>query len=140
MEIKVNVKRLEDVKTEALVIGIFEGSRELDKNSFSWDKALGGSIREALESGDFKGKLNQTYLIPAKGKIPAARVLLVGLGKEKEFVIDRLRQASGKSAAYLSTLGLESFNTTLHLLHKPLYEASQAVLEGTVLALYRFDT
>jgi len=139
MDVKIKVGRQEEAKAEALVVGIFEGSKRLGREVSSLDKALGGGIREAVDSGDFKGKLNQTYLIPAMGKIPAARILLIGLGKEKEFTIDRLRQASGKSASYLSGLGLASLTTTLHLELKPLQEASQAVMEGAALGLYRFE-
>ncbi|MEK6725172.1 MAG: leucyl aminopeptidase [Deltaproteobacteria bacterium] len=138
MEVKVKVGKQEKTKAEALIVGVFEGSKRLGRDVSSLDKALGGAIREAVDSGDFKGKLNQTYLIPAMGKISTARVLLIGLGKEKEFTTDRLRQASGKSAVCFSGLGLASFTTTLHLVLKPLQDASQAVMEGALLGLYRF--
>ena len=139
MDVKIKVGSLKEAKGEALVAGVFEGSKKFGRDLSSLDKTLGGAITEAVDCGGFKGKLNQTYLIPAKGKVPAARILLVGLGKEKEFTTDRLRQASGKSAAYLSGLGLASFATTLHLELKPLQKASQAVMEGAVLGLYSFE-
>lgn len=139
MDVKIKVGKSEKEKADALVVGLFEGAKRLGGEVSSLDKALGDAIRGAIGSGDFKGILNQTYLIPATGKISAARILLIGLGKKKEFTIDRLRQASGKSASYLSGLGLASFNTTLHLELKPLQEASQAVLEGAVLGLYTFE-
>src|SRR4030067_456884 len=123
MDVKNKVGRQEEAKAEALVVGIFEGSKRFGSDVSSLDNALGGAIREAVDSGDFKGKLNQTYLIPAMGKVPAARILLVGLGKEKEFTTDRLRQASGKSAACVSGLGPASFTTTTHLEMKPLKES-----------------
>lgn len=139
MEIKVKVGRPEKEKAEAIVVGLFEEAKRFSAEVSALDKALGGAIRDAVDSGDFKGKLNQTYLIPAMGKIPASRVLLIGLGKEKEFTKDRLRQASGKSALYLSGLGLSSFATIVHHELKPVKDASQAVLEGCILGLYRFD-
>lgn len=139
MEVTVSIGRPEREKTEAVVVGLFEGTKRFSNEVLSLDKALGGAIREAMNRGDFKGKLNRIYLIPAMGKIPAARVLLIGLGKGKEFTADKLRQASGKSAVYLSGLGLTSFASILHHELKPLKDASQSVLEGTVLGLYRFD-
>lgn len=139
MELKVKIGRAEKEKAEAIVVGLFEEAKGFSREVTSLDKALGGAIREAMNSGDFKGKLNQTYLIPAMGKIPASRVLLTGLGKEKEFTKDRLRQASGKSASYLSCLGISSFATLLHRELKPVKDASQALLEGCILGLYRFD-
>lgn len=139
MEIKVKVGRPEKEKAEAIVAGLFEETKRFSAEVSALDKALGGAIRDAVDSGDFKGKLNQTYLIPTMGKIPASRVLLTGLGKKKEFTKDRLRQASGKSALYLSGLGLSSFTTIVHHELKPVKDASQAVLEGCILGLYRFD-
>lgn len=139
MEVKIKTGRPEAEKAMAIVVGVFEGTKKVTGAAVSLDKALGGAISGAVNSGDFKGKLNETYLIPALGKIPAARVLLTGLGKEKEFTIDRLRQASGKSAQYLSGIGLTSFAATLHQHMKPLIDAAQAVMEGSLLGLYRFD-
>ncbi len=139
MEVKVKVERPEKEKTEALVVGIFEETKRFSREVAALDKALGGVIQNALNSGDFKGKPNQVYLIPSMGKIPAARVVLTGLGKEKEFTIEKVRQAAGRSALYLSGLGLTSFSTILHHEMKPLRGASQAILEGCILGLYRFD-
>lgn len=139
MEVKVKVGKAGKEKTEALVVGLFEGTKRFSREVSLLDRAMGGGIRNAMNSWDFKGKLNQTYLIPTMGKAPAARVLLIGLGKGKEFTTDKLRQASGKSALYLTGLGLTSFATILHHELKPLQDASQAVLEGSVLGLYRFD-
>ena len=120
MEIKVKTGKPELQKTGAIVVGIFEGTKKLSGDAASLDKALGGIISEAIKQGDFKGKLNETYLVPVMGRLPVARLLLTGLGKEKEFTLERLRQASGKSAQYLAGLGLTSFSTTLHSLLKPL--------------------
>lgn len=139
MEVKVKIGKPEAERAGAIVAGIFEGTKKLNGAASSLDKALNGAISAAINSGEFKGKLNETYLITAMGKLPAARVLLTGLGKEKEFTIDKLRQASGKSALYISGLSLTSFATTLHQHLKPLNDAAQAVMEGSVLGLYRFD-
>jgi leucyl aminopeptidase len=139
MQVKIKVGRPEEEKAEALVIGLFEDTKRLSKEVSHLNRALGGSIRMAMESGDFKGKLNQAYLIPTMGRIPAKRLLLIGLGKGKEFTRDKLRQASGKSALYLSGLGLTSFTTTLHYELVPLKDASQTVLEGCTLGHYRFE-
>lgn len=139
MEVKVKIGRPEKEKAEALVIGIFEGTKRFSREISLLDKAMEGVIRNTMNSGDFKGKLNQTYLLQSRGEIPASRVLLIGLGNWKEFTLDKLRQASGKSAQYLSGLGLTSFTTTIHHELKPLRDSSQAVTEGAVLGLYRFN-
>ncbi len=44
------------------------------------DRALHGWLRGLLKSGEFEGKQNQTVLLHTQGRIPAKRVLLVGLG------------------------------------------------------------
>lgn len=139
MELKVRFGRPEAEKAAAIVAGVFEGTKKLGNDAASLDKALGGIISEAMKQGDFKGKLNEIYLIPVLGRLPAARLLLTGLGKEKEFTMDKLRQASGKSAQYLASLGVTSFATTLHHHIKPMERASQALMEGASLGLYKFD-
>src|SRR3972149_6847745 len=100
---KVYLKResIERHKTACFVVGAFEG------------KKPNGLVSKLFKDKDFEGKPNQTRLIYTQGKIPAERVLLVGLGKEKEFKIEKLRQASGNSSKAVRDLGLKKISTSL---------------------------
>mgnify|MGYP001003151700 FL=1 len=84
---------------ELLVLGVFEDKKLTDFQS-TVDESSGGVIARALNADDFDAKSNKTLVLYSEG--PARRILLTGLGKRKEFTLDKLRQAGGtasKSAA-----------------------------------------
>ena len=75
---------------ELLVLGVFEDKKLTDFQT-SVDESSGGVIARALDSDDFDGKSNNTLALSSEG--PSRRILLTGLGKRKEFSLDKLRQA-----------------------------------------------
>jgi len=73
----------------ALVIGCFEDAR--DELFTACDSALDGCLGRLAASREFNGKVNSTRLVHTQGKLPAERLLLVGLGKKGELDDERLR-------------------------------------------------
>jgi leucyl aminopeptidase len=67
-----------------IVVGVFE-SRKLSRAAEALDKASRGQLREILRSGDMDGKAGSTCMLYRVRGVAAERILLVGLGKEKEF-------------------------------------------------------
>lgn len=138
---KLNFKDAELVKqkADALIVGIFEDG--LDAVAKEVNAKLEGKITELLKTEEFKGRSNTTALIHTFGRLPADRLVLVGLGKQKEFTIEKLRQASAVSASFARDKGFKAAVTSLHL-HDVSgagsEEVGQAVAEGSLLALYRF--
>src|SRR3989304_254737 len=103
---KVYLKResIERHKTACFVVGAFEG-KKAEGLAKIIDKRLNGLVSKLFKDKDFEGKPNQTRLIYTEGRIPSERVLLVGFGKEKDFTIEKLRQASGNSSRVERVLG-----------------------------------
>src|SRR5437763_14624694 len=64
--------------------GVFE-SRKVSGAADALDKAAHGHIREVLRSGDMDGKMGTTRLLYSVRGVGAKRVMLVGVGREKEF-------------------------------------------------------
>ncbi len=122
--------------TTALVLGCFEDSR--DSLFTACDKALEGCLSSMFETGEFKGKPNSTRLIHTLGKLPAERVLLVGLGVKKGFDSGRLRTAAGTAMQALRAARAATFATTLHLSASNT-DGIEAVCEGALLGSYRFE-
>lgn len=120
----------------ALVIGCFEDFQ--NELSTACDAALDGCLARLAASGEFRGKVNSSRLIHTLGKLPAERLLLVGLGKSSELDDERLRQAAGNAVQALRTARVASFATTLHLTGQT-ETALEAVCEGTLLGSYYFD-
>jgi len=128
-------------KTSCLAIGKFEGRAE-NPIVEQIDSALDGVISKVLRAGDFKGKVNQTAVIYTNGKISAERILIVGLGKHREFTIEKLRGAAGTAATVSKNLGVTTLSSTLHILPPDMFnlrDLGQAVAEGVLLSDYSFD-
>jgi leucyl aminopeptidase len=68
------------------------------------DKATGGAINRVLAAGDFAGKKDETAVLYPSG--PAARVLLVGLGKPDEIDRNAIRRAASAAAKRARSLGV----------------------------------
>jgi leucyl aminopeptidase len=120
----------------ALVIGCFEDER--DELFTACDAALDGCLERLASTREFRGKVNSSRLIHTLGKLPAERLLLVGLGKKSELSTERLRQAAGNAVQSLRAARVASFSTALHL-STTLDSAVEAVCDGTLLGSYSFD-
>jgi leucyl aminopeptidase len=83
-----------------LVLGCFEGQSE-EPVLARFDQALGGAVGAMFREKEFTGVLNTTGRLRTLGGVAPERLLLVGLGKEKEFTPERMRQAAGAAAQAL---------------------------------------
>jgi leucyl aminopeptidase len=132
---------IQEQPCELIAVNLFEGVTEPGGATGAVDRALGGRIREVLGWGDFKGKLNETVeLYPGDG-FPAKRVVIVGLGKQDEFGLDKARQASAAAAQRAHALGVIDYATIVHgsgAAGLDPGQAAQALAEGTVLSQYRY--
>jgi leucyl aminopeptidase len=141
MELKVKLGKLKEEAAEVLVVGTYE--KEFTPSARIVDEALGGMISKLVEEGDCKGDLNEiAWFYPWGEGIAAKRLLLVGLGKKEELTLDKMREVSGTVSREISGKGLKSFVTTLYgsdaLLHST-ESVAQALIEGSLLSLYKFD-
>ena len=93
-------------KSDCLVIGLFE-SQTLAGAAKALDVATKGLVTRLIKLGDFEGKRGTSLLLHEVAGVGAARVLLVGLGKEADFtdrayaeaVRTALRALAGTKAA-----------------------------------------
>ncbi|MDQ3248142.1 MAG: leucyl aminopeptidase [Chloroflexota bacterium] len=126
---------------DCLVINLFEGVSEPGGATGAVDQALDGAIRTLIASDDFVGKAGTTALLYTNGKIPAARVLIVGLGQTEKFDAQRVRKAAATAHKALKKLkGAQHYATVIHgagLAGLDARSAAQAVAEGAVLACYQ---
>jgi len=121
-----------------LVAGCFEGNGDTE-----WldrlDRAMDGRLLPLCRQEDFAGKINKTKLVHTLGRLPAERVLLVGLGKRKELTVERLRQAAGTAVQALRRTRLGKGSSLLHLATEAEPAKVRAVAEGTLLGSYEFS-
>ncbi len=128
-------------KTPCLVMGVLEGKLK-EPELLELDLALGGMVSRANRSKEFTGRQGETLLLHSAAGLPAERVLLYGLGKERAFNLSGLRQATSAVAKQLTERQIANFQLTfarLALKKLSLAERVQAVAEGLLLADYRYD-
>ena len=142
MEIHVVPGSIQAIEDELIVVNLFEGVETPGGATGAVDSALGGAIREMISSGDFRGKKGEVAVIYPRGAIPAQRVLVVGLGLQEEFSLEVVRWAAASAAGRARDLGASTFSSIVHGAGAggfPLEVAAQAVVEGTMLGLYRYQ-
>jgi len=128
-------------EADIVVVNLFEGVTSPGGATGAVDRALDGAISRLIELGDIRGKGGERTLIHTFGKLPSARVLVAGLGKQAEFDIKAVRNLSGSIARYCRKPGIGRVATIAHgagLAGLDPNACAQAVAEGAVLGGYRF--
>jgi leucyl aminopeptidase len=122
---------------QALLLGCFEDDLA-DPYFTGIDHSLGGCLATLYRQREFTGKQNKTRIIHTLGKMPAERIVLVGLGKKKDLTMERLRQGAGSAIQSMRDTGIKVCASLLHLLgdDKGLIRAA---VEGAVLGGYAFN-
>lgn len=139
MVLKAKIGQISQEKTDAIYLGIYEEDVENLKNTAKLvDDATDGMISELLETGDFRGELNDTALLYTRGVIPAVRLLLAGLGSKDEFELEKLRQVSATVVRRLRDLGIKRYSVLFHDVKDEIEKMAQALAEGTILGHYQF--
>ena len=119
MEIKVKNDSLTNISCDVLVVNLFEGVTSPAGGTGAVDKALDGLISSyVIGKEKFKGKLNEMYVLPTHGKIPADKVLLVGLGKSEDFSLNKIREISAKVVKKAKALKAKTVCSILHCLNE----------------------
>lgn len=141
MEFSIKSGSPEKQRTACVVIGVFE-PRKLSAPADLLDNAARGHLSDLLRRGDMEGKSGTSLLLHNVPGTEADRVLLVGLGKEREFREKEYRGAIATAVRTLNETG--GFDGTLYLTELPVrkrdvaWRVRQAVLVASE-TLYRFD-
>src|SRR6202795_3684215 len=141
MEFTIKSGSPEKQRSACVVVGVFD-NRKPSLSADLIDRASGGYIGEILRRGDMEGKLGSTLLLHnVKGTL-ADRVLLVGLGKERDFREREFRSAIRAAVKLLNETG--SYEAVIYLTEEKVKrrEVAWRVEHAVVVAMeavYRFD-
>ena len=141
MEIRVAATDVTKYRGDALLVNVFEGVTKPGGATAAVDVALGWAIGRLIKSGEIKGKWGERTVVHTLGKLPAERVVVVGLGQPEEFTLDRVRAGVAESLRHVRRLGARRVGTILHGAGAAGFAAetaAQAVAEGALLGLYLF--
>lgn len=147
MNTQVKVKRgsILQEEVDALLVGIHENGTDLGPLVQELNRLLNGAITRVLSRKGFTGKREQVEVVDTGGTIPAQYILLCGLGKSDEIKVEQVRRALGRGVIRAREMGLRTLATSSLMFNRsqeallPLEELSRAIVEGTLLALYRFS-
>jgi len=140
----INIKQgdIITVPSDAIIIGMFEGEKKLTSVVSDLDKALNGAISQTINTGEFKAKISEISILHTLNKLPVRIVAVVGLGKRKEFDLNKLRNSTADVCRVIRKLNchkitispLSNVNKNVNLL-----DLVEGYTEGSLLGLYSFD-
>ncbi len=94
MKIRVHIGDLSEVKTDILVVNLFEGLKEPAGATARVDRLLSGAISNAIARGEFTGKFGDYLLLPSLPELSCQWVMVLGLGKKEDLTPDKIRHLS----------------------------------------------
>ncbi len=84
MEFSIKGGELSKVKTDCIIVGVFD-DKKLGPAAKSLDQAAKGALAAAVASGDITGKPGSTLMLHNVAGVTAKRVLLMGLGPAADY-------------------------------------------------------
>jgi leucyl aminopeptidase len=145
MELGVTTGDVTGIETGALVVNLYQGTKRPGGATAAVDKALDGQITALVEEGEITGALEEVTIVHTAGRLPARRIVVVGLGKKEECDLEALRRAMGAATRRLLKHKITRFHTILHgggdaeATGAGPKELGQALAEAAILAGYRWD-
>jgi leucyl aminopeptidase len=141
MEFTIKSGSPEKQRSACVVVGVFD-NRKPSLSAELIDRASNGYVSEIIRRGDMEGKLGSTLLLHNVRGTLADRVLLVGLGKEREFRDKEFRSAVKAAVKLLNETG--SYEAVIYLTEEKVKrrEVAWRVEHAVVAAMdavYRFE-
>jgi len=141
MEFNIKSGSPEKQRVACVIVGVYE-SRKLSFAADLLDRTANGFISDVLRRGDMEGKLGSTLLLHSLPHSLCDRVLLVGLGKEREFRAKEYREAIRASIKALTLTSANEAVSYLTELTVKKHDVEWMIEQATVVTLdtlYRFD-
>jgi leucyl aminopeptidase len=141
MEFTIKSGSPEKQRSACVVVGVFD-NRKLSLSAELIDRASSGYVSEIIRRGDMEGKLGSTLLLHNVRGTLADRVLLVGLGKERDFRDKEFRAAVRAAVKLLNETG--SYEAVVYLTEEKVKrrEVGWRVEHAVIVAMeavYRFE-
>lgn len=139
MEIKIASENIREVEADAIILYLYEGTDHLEGELAEIDTSLEGEISRLLDRREIKGKLGKLTKIHTLGKLPSSRVVVCGIGTEKELNLNSIRKVIAEACRSLEQNNVETVAAVLFDdSNIPVVKSSQAMIEGALLGTYNF--
>jgi len=141
IEIKVKAGHADKQRDDAVVLPLLHG-RKLSESGLALQQASGKVLPAFLRKQDMDGSFACSRTLYDVPGTYTQRVLLIGAGEEKKLSLHKLRVLAAKAARKLDKGGardISLFLCELDVRGASISDKVQAVAEGILLGLYRFD-
>src|SRR6185295_11458440 len=136
MRITVRSGRVEQGAGTVAVYAALEGEQHPERLLPAYT-AADAELKKLVNSSGFRGAANEVLFLPRKGRW----VVVVGLGKQKKLSLEQVRQFAGTAAKAIRGRSFRQLALPM-ISGQPVGSpevAAQALAEGVLLGLYRYD-
>jgi len=136
VEIKTTKRSVVDMESELLIIGFFQ-NKKLNSLHKNLDATLEGKLSHAINMDQYSGKTDSKVMI--YGNDNTKRILLIGLGEQKEITTDKIRSVASHIVRLADKMNIESFTLDGESFGLRKNIMAQAFSEGLILGSYQFN-
>jgi leucyl aminopeptidase len=134
MQVQVQAVAPSDVEADTLAVALTEDG--LTETAQAIDAKLEGLLQQLLDEGELRSDLGEAHVVHVRGRLPAKRVAVAGLGKRDRIDTDALRTAAAavaQEAGQFTASLAWALDSSLPL---PVEAQARALVEGTLLGAY----
>ena len=119
---------------DCLVVGLFQEALPLTGMLADLDSRVGGLLQELLDETEFKANPGSSAVIRVSGEIK--KLAIVGLGAADALTLEVLRRAAAMAAKLAKREKCASLGISFPIWNNSPERTTQAIAEGTILALH----
>jgi leucyl aminopeptidase len=139
MKLGLLAKPLAAADGDVLIVGRYAEEKRLPEPLRRLDRDVGGQMSEVFEAERFEGKPGQLTHFYTAGRLPAKRIMVVGLGPRPVLTAESVRRAAAAALRRARDLGARVVAIDVLGDRLPARQRAHAVVEGAVLGTYTFD-
>ncbi len=108
LTVKVVLQDIKKLETEALIFGFYENARPLRDLAGQLDWLLCGSLSHLIINQKLCGAVGDVALVTSRGKVPASKLFMVGLGPRETASPVSLQAAARTAVTSLVQAGVKN--------------------------------
>ncbi|MCA1579503.1 MAG: leucyl aminopeptidase [Acidobacteria bacterium] len=140
MQVEANRGPIEELDVQALAVAVFKDEKAGDGFLKQLDELSGGFVSSAIEAEEFSGKEGETayFHLVGNNKLKSRRLLLVGVGEEKDYRSPQVSQMAGTAVRSLRSKNVKTIAVVPRVSGKDEETGARAV-EGAFIAVFDPD-
>ncbi|MDY7030766.1 MAG: M17 family peptidase N-terminal domain-containing protein [Thermodesulfobacteriota bacterium] len=135
IKVEISLKPVHQLDNEVIVLLLSQDRSLLGEFAEEVIQRLNGNVSRLMEEGAIKRTYGETVLVASEGKVPASKVLLLGVGESSLFTYERLKEVASTVSRILTKIRVSSFATVLPSIDNSKFDYSRIVenfLEGAI--------